>query len=343
MQKALVVKLSILVVLGVLYCLKDAVSECPASSITEAYESAIEKSEKNNRIIEMIELVKGNIKLDLEKPAEGYQGVRFDWTGKAVQLWWGDISFVTTENFKSNSLNEGRGFFNEFGITDPVGYNDCKVGDYFPKIGVGLLKKESNKPYDFFHNYINKPFEFSEVRGKDSVVFHCLNKDFDSAFFLEKKFTITEDGFTIDYLLENVGNKVIETTEYTHNFLSLGARKVSPNTKLIFKGEIKEKQFDKGLKANATCMDDSHTIAWHQIPESDFFFEDIAIPQSKKINWTLIDEELKMGICEQVDFKPAKINLWGRGHVVSPEIFKSIKLKPGEQDQWQRQYKIFQF
>jgi len=57
----------------------------------------------------------------------------------------------------------------------------------------------------------------------------------------------------------------------------------------------------------------------------------------------LVNEELELGISESVDFQPSKINLWGRAHVVSPEIFKSIKLQPGEIDCWQREYKVVDF
>jgi len=291
----------------------------------------------------MIELARGHIKVLIEEPDEGYRGTRFDWTGKVVQLWWKGIPFCTAELPHDGSDQIGCGFFNEFGMTDTIGYQACRVGGYFSKIGVGWLQKETNAPYDFFHTYRLKPFEFSEVREEDSVTYHCLNKEFDSAFFLEKKITLTEDGFVIDYLLENIGNQTIETSEYVHNFLAPGGNPISSSTKLTFGAKIKEASFIKGLNPDNTLSYAKNTIRWKKQPKADFFFEKIAVPQGNQVNWTLINEKLSLGICESVDFKPSKINLWGRGHVVSPEIFKQIKLLPGDTERWKREFKVVDY
>lgn len=288
----------------------------------------------------MIELTNGHIKVLIQEPEEGYLGTRFDRTGKVVQLWWKGIPFCTSELLHDVSGQIGTGFFNEFGMTDPIGYKDCHVGSYFPKIGVGLLQKETNAPYDFFHAYKSKPCEFSEVREENSIIYHCLNKEYDSAFFLEKKITLTEDGFAIDYLLENIGNQNIETSEYVHNFLAPGGNPISSKTKLTFGGKIKDTSFIKGLNPDDIISYEENTIRWKKQPKADFFFEKIAVPQSNQVNWTLINEQLNLGICEIVDFKPSKINLWGRGHVVSPELFKSIKLPPGGMERWKREFKV---
>ncbi|SMO43897.1 hypothetical protein SAMN06265379_101817 [Saccharicrinis carchari] len=289
----------------------------------------------------MIKLERGNIKLLIERPEKGYRGTRFDWTGKVVQLYWKNIPFCTSENYKGRKVNGGRGFFNEFGLTDPVGYDDCKVGAFFPKIGVGLLCKETPEPYDFSHTYRMKPIHFSEVVDNSAVLFHCLNKDFDSAFFLKKEFNICEDGFTIDYFLENVGQCEIKTSEYVHNFLAPGGKNISKHTRLRFNGKLCPIQYNKGLSANAVVLYNEHTVNWSRTPNEEFFYENIADPVKNSTNWTLINEHLGIGISETVNFNPTKINLWGRKHVVSPEVFKGIHLKPGESDTWQRTYSVF--
>ena len=66
----------------------------------------------------MIELFNGHIKLSIEEPHEGYVGTRFDWTGKVVQLWWKNTPLCSTELAGSNSFMQGKGFFNEFGISE---------------------------------------------------------------------------------------------------------------------------------------------------------------------------------------------------------------------------------
>lgn len=289
----------------------------------------------------MVELKKGHCKLLIEEPQEGYKGARFDWTGKLVQFWWKGIPFCTTEKSNGSSKKQGRGFFNEFGITDPVGYEVCEVGGHFPKIGVGLLQKVNREAYDFFFSYTILPFEFCEVRGTDFIELSCLNKQFDSAFFLQKKITLTDTGFTIDYLFENIGNFPIVTSEYVHNFLSLGGKGVGSQVNLLFDDEINIPQFEKGL--NPGCVQfKKNSIHWDSIPKHDFFFENITRVKHGKTAWVLTNTDVQLGICEIVNFKPEKINLWGRNHVVSPEVFKSINLLPGESDKWQREYKIIE-
>jgi len=291
----------------------------------------------------MIELAKGHIKVLIEEPEEGYSGTRFDKTGKIVQLWWKGIPFCSAEYKHDSSNSIGRGFFNEFGMTDPIGYENCQVGSYFPKIGVGLLQKENNECYDFFHNYKCKPLQFSQLTRQDAIIYDCLNKEANSAFFLEKKITLKEDGFVIDYLLENIGNQSIVTSEYVHNFLSPGKKMIAQNTKLFFGEKVDGEQFKNGLNPDSVLLYHDRTITWNERPKADFFFEEIAASCKNAPNWILVNEELELGISESVDFQPSKINLWGRAHVVSPEIFKSIKLQPGETDRWQREYKVVDF
>ncbi|MCG8578324.1 MAG: hypothetical protein MI866_00305 [Bacteroidales bacterium] len=288
----------------------------------------------------MIELFKEHIKLSIEEPHEGYVGTRFDWTGKILQLWWKSVPLCTTELAGSTSVLQGKGFFNEFGIARAIGYNSCQPGDYFPKIGVGMLRKENMKPYDFFHQYDKLPFEFTTETNHESVTFACINRHHESAFYLEKKIGITSTGFCIDYQLENRGKITFNTSEYVHNFLSPGNKPLSDQTQLIIGEAVKASQFSEGLNPDNCLSYFGNQIRWQCAPASDFFFEDISEAAESGSNWTLIDNQLKLTISEQVDFLPHQINLWGRGHVVSPELFKNINLKPGETERWQRVFNI---
>ncbi|WP_430813393.1 hypothetical protein [Carboxylicivirga sp. RSCT41] len=288
----------------------------------------------------MIELFKEHIKLSIEEPHEGYVGTRFDWTGKILQLRWKNIPLCTTELAGSTSELQGKGFYNEFGITEAIAYDTCSPGEYFPKIGVGMLKKENTEPYDFFHQYDNLPFEFTTEADHQSVTFGCINRHSQSAFYLEKKISITNTGFVIDYQLENRGSIVFKTNEYVHNFLSPGNKPLSGQTQLIIGEAVKATQFNDGLNPGNCLTYDGNQITWQCKPESDFFFEDISKVADSGNKWTLIDNQLKLALSEAVNFKPHKINLWGRAHVVSPELFKHIKLLPGETERWQRVFEI---
>lgn len=70
----------------------------------------------------------------------------------------GRHTFCVPEQYEPGRGSGGSGLCNEFGIRTPIGYDEAKVGDQFPKIGTGLLKRKSEEGYDFFTPYEVEPF-----------------------------------------------------------------------------------------------------------------------------------------------------------------------------------------
>ena len=116
-----------------------------------------------------------NLEIHIDLPSDGYQLSRFDWTGK-----------ITTVNYKGkkvssvertdvdDDINFGKGFYNEFGIEEAVGFEETKIGEWFHKIGVGLLKKNDNE-YGFYKKYNIKPASFNYKFGSDSIELNCIS------------------------------------------------------------------------------------------------------------------------------------------------------------------------
>lgn len=83
-----------------------------------------------------------------------YSGVRFDWNGFITQVTLdGKHTFCVPEALEPGRGTGGCGLCGEFGIHDPLGYDETPIGEYFPKIGAGLLKRPDSEPYDFFRKY----------------------------------------------------------------------------------------------------------------------------------------------------------------------------------------------
>jgi len=57
--------------------------------------------------------------------------------------------------------------------------------------------------------------------------------------------------------------------------------------------------------------------------------------------WEIINKKLNLGMSETGDFKTNAINLWGVPHVICPELFLHISLKPKEFKEWSRTYSVF--
>lgn len=282
--------------------------------------------------------------LDIQKPGESYRGSRFDWTGQIIQITFlNKHTFCTTETLNEQMIDkQGRGLYNEFGIDQPIGYDDCPVEGKFPKIGVGYLTKKTKEPYDFFYNYYITPYFFPYSVENTKAQFFCeVEKSQEYAYQLDKRIELDKNTFTIYYSLSNCGKKVIRTNEYVHNFLSINGKQINANYKLFFPFAIMEKKFGQVVNPKNVVQIGNDFITWNSTPEKQFFFSNINTAYNGKGKWKLIHLQDKVGIQESTDFDAQKINLWGAAHVVSPEIFFQVNVVPGESISWSRTYTVF--
>jgi len=284
--------------------------------------------------------------LEMQEPGKNYRGSRFDWSGQIIQITFlNKHTFCTRETFNEFNQNKhGRGLYNEFGIDHPVGYNECPVNGLFPKIGVGLLKKKSLKPYEFFEDYNFEPYYFSSSFDKKRASFSCkTNRCREYSFELNKQIILDKNRFTISYSLFNSGNKAIKTNEYVHNFLSINERKIDENYILYFSFPLETENFNKSVNPENAVKFKEDFCTWNSFIAKQFFFSNINTIYKGKESWTLIHLKDKVGIRESAGFIIQKVNLWGASHVISPEIFFQIDVSPGEMITWSRLYEIFDF
>jgi hypothetical protein len=283
------------------------------------------------------------LEIEIQLPGEGYAGSRFDHTGKIIQIRFNDRTFCTCEKNSSDDLNSsGRGLYNEFGIDEPLGYSDCKIGERFLKIGVGLLVKETDDAYDFFRAYPVIPAE-TKVKNptRQSVLFTSEVKPYrDYGYRLAKSICLDSAGFSIKYELQNTGKKPISTNEYVHNFLAINDKRTDNNYTLRFSSPFSKAGFGEFVDPEDMLRAGTDSISWKGSPSKDFFISHIFSNKSKGISWTLLHKEEKCGISETVDFPVQRLNLWGCGHVISPEIFYKINILPGLKTTWERNYKL---
>ena len=286
----------------------------------------------------MLELKNENLEIQIDSPGAVYNQSRFDWTGQISQIIFNELHhFCTTEtNDEKLRSTRGIGLCNEFGISTPVGYDECPVGAYFLKIGTGMLLKESNEAYDFFKTYKVKPAEFKvQQENHSSVSIETKASDKRGyAYKFIKQYSITSNTLSIHCVLENVGSKDIITEEYCHNFLCIDKKLVDNSYRLSFDCKINQNDFTNLVNPNECMIVSSEGMTWQSIPESDFFISNVG----KVASWKLENTKSKVSISESVDFVPTYCNLWGKGHVISPELFKEINIKPGQKADWTRKY-----
>ena len=284
------------------------------------------------------------LQIDIQKPGNPYRESRFDWTGQIIQITYlNKHTFCTTELINGQMINEvGRGLYNEFGLDEPIGYKDCRVGSAFPKIGVGLLTKDSNDKYDFSKKYKINPYSFPYSIEKTKAQFFCeTEKGQDYSFQLDKKIELNKNTFTIYYCLYNCGKKTINTNEYVHNFVSINNRLIDGGYKLTFPFQLRPEKFGYMVDPENVFNFQNDSLTWNTVPSTPFFIANANADYDGKGSWTLVNFEDKVGIQETVDFNVQKINLWGNSHVVSPELYIKITASPGERVCWSRTYSVF--
>lgn len=284
-----------------------------------------------------------NLEIQIDLPLNNYNFSRFDWTGKIVSVKYKNNSISGVEKLNDDEdPKSGKGFYNEFGIDVAIGYNETKVGDWFHKIGVGLLKKEDGD-YLFSKKYEIKPARFTVISQPDKIIISCYSELVNGySYVLKKEIILIDNSFSIHYYLKNTGEKIIKTSEYTHNFITINEELLSSNYILKFPFYIKPKLFQENVNTEGKVEVGSKEITFNATPNEQFFFSNLTGGEKIDASWEIINTKNKIGLSETGDFKTNKVNLWGWKHVVSPELFFDITVEPGKEIKWSRTYKVFE-
>ena len=291
----------------------------------------------------MAHILKNNhLELHIDAPTENYSCTRFDWTGKISQLKFQNIPLTTIENTDLiNTACFGKGFYNEFGIDTPLGFHETAIGGWFHKIGIGLLKKE-NEQYLFHKKYAVKPAKFSVSTEANAVIIHCTSEAFNGySYKLTKEIKLYSSSFTIKYTLHNTGEKEIVTDEYVHNFMATDNALKGKEYALEFPFKLEPPLFDETVNTEQKVTIGSNRITFKDTPKEQFFFSNLSGGKLENAAWTLLNSNTKIGIQETGNFQTNKMNVWGWGHVISPELFFKINIKAGKSLEWTRTFEVF--
>jgi hypothetical protein len=309
------------------------------------------------------------LRVEIAQPGSVYRGTRFDWSAFITQVTLdGENTFCMPESLIPGKGTGGIGLCSEFGNEWAVGYDDAQVGELFPKLGIGLLKRPDEGKYNFF-----KPHELVETfpiqieAQADQARFtvepiECRGY----AARLEKTVRVVENTLTIDYRLENVGSKPFVTHEYCHNFLGINQQPIGPDYRLRFPQTVQREPpptdlhklappnlrwlpkpilqwvVTRYLRSMGQAMQiKGAEIAWKETPKGAFFARLKGAQPRPEAQWEVVYLPSKLGVREIDDFTPSRLVVWGEAHVVSAEVYTDISLMPGEVKRWTRRYEFF--
>lgn len=292
----------------------------------------------------MTHLLKNKLlEIQIDMPLANYHSSRFDWTGKIKSVKYKNVYVSGIEKINTeDSTNYGKGFYNEFGIDRPVGFDEAKEGDYFHKIGIGLLKKEGEE-YQFFKKYEVIPAEFAVDAGPNKLTITCTSQNMNGyAYVLKKEIELLNSGFMIRYRLHNTGEKTIQTDEYVHNFLAINKELIDSNYILRYPFRLRPERFTAVVNPENLVEIGDSAVRFKGTPTQQFFYSNVTGNDTVAAAWELVNLKSRIGIRLQGSFTTAKSNLWGWKQVVSPEMFFDIDLPPGESVEWSRTYEVFE-
>jgi hypothetical protein len=282
------------------------------------------------------------LKIVVDLPQENYRLARFDWTGKIVSVKFNGTEISGQEKVGDKKHAQlGKGFYNEFGIVRPIGFEATKVGGWFHKIGVGLLKKEDDETYAFGKTYKIKPAAFKVQKEAQQMKIQCIPPSVNGyGYILHKEIRLLESGFQLQTRLENTGEKTIATDEYNHNFLAIDSQFSKENYRLKFPFDLDTNNFEQSINPENSLSFDQKDMALNAPVKEPFFFSDLSGGKAAVASWELTNLKQNFKIREEGSFQTNKVNVWGWKEVLSPELFCEVLVKPGHAVEWSRTYSL---
>lgn len=277
-------------------------------------------------------ILKNNtLKLNILEPGKTYNRSRFDWTGIVAQATIGNRTFLTPQAYGDYKDSGGYGLISEFGMVKPLGYWKTLPGKEFMKIGVGALTRKSLKPYSSGNEYNIRPFKTEIKTYNDRVDFiqnncHVASYGYDYT----KSLSIDQNSLSIDYKLKNIGTAVIRTEEYNHNFLKIDNKEISTDTVIECNHPLPIKKIVGPIEVNqsrVSIKEDNNLI----------YLRSLLKDRPTDFSWKASNGSSTSIECSE-NFPASMFATWGMRHVISPEVFHSFVIQPGQTLEWSRNY-----
>ena len=123
--------------------------------------------------------------------------------------------------------------------------------------------------------------------------------------------------------------------------MAINKASIGQNYELSFPFQLKPALFEETVNTEQKVAIGDQKIKFKDTPKEPFFFSNLSGGNQVHAEWKLTDLKTNIGIRETGNFQTNKINLWGWGHVISPELFFKINIKAGKSLEWTRTFEVF--
>jgi hypothetical protein len=277
-----------------------------------------------------------------------YQGTRFDWSGIISSLQFAGHEYFGRwyEHHDPKIHDAITGPVEEFRTNDSgLGYDEAKAGGIFVRIGVGTVRKPEEKAYRPYDTYeIVDPGKWTIRRHKDRIEFtHRLSSDLGYAYVYNKTVRLVKGKpeLLLEHSLRNTGTKLIDTTQYDHNFFVIDHEVVGPDIQVKF---AFAPVAQRGFNGRAVIDGDEINFPRNLEGRNGVFSELTGSSKTVK-DYDFRVENLKTGAGVHItsDQPLEKVNFWAISTVASAEPYIHLRIAPGQEVHWTIRYEFYSF
>ncbi len=264
-----------------------------------------------------------------------YQGARFDHCGFIPSVILdGQYEFATIEQMTpGHPTSHGQGLCDMYMLDGDE--ESVAVGQPYLRMGAGYLKRTA-KPWDFMKSYALSPLDINWEADGHSVRFVTQAQPCGGFGYRQEKIVHVESNrLTTTVVLQNTGERLMNVQTYNHNFLTLGKFLTDEKTHLALPAFV---QLGQQVADGTPILFENGELRWPCVPGDWFKCTETHASSDKPLDysWRLWREDSALSVQEHDDFAPVMAVIWGKRHVISPEMYTAFVLQPGESHKWTR-------
>ncbi len=280
----------------------------------------------------------------LPDPATGfYRGRRFEQAGLVSTVTGGGHTYIGDPG-AGTDFGYSLGICGEFLETIPLP-DDQDDRRTFLRIGQGVFARKKEGP-DHPKNDVPVRAATWETRHTSAhrTEFRQEFTEGNAGYVLEKTISLAEDApeLTVSYKLRNTGTIRLETRHYSHNWLTLDGKTISPDLALVipwdFVPSVETFLGKNGLRMGARGLTFGEEAARPTAPTS--FMRTRRTSGREKNQFLLRDTTTRAAVWISNDWPDFSFDVYIEKRGYCPESFCPLSLAPGEETAWSSTYRF---
>lgn len=284
----------------------------------------------------------------LPDPQRGYyRGTRFDWSGQVFSLRTLNHEYFgrwydTEDPLRHDSIMGPVEEFRTGGAA--LGYAEAPAGGEFVRIGVGVLRKPDDGPFETFRTYeIVDAGQWKIRRARAWVEFtHAIRPANGYAYEYRKRVRLVRQKpqLVIEHTLKNTGSKAIETDQYNHNFFMIDGLAAGPGVRVIFPFDLQEV---RKFSADFVKNEGNRIEIVEEIPAGAS-----AIGEFRGFSSSAADYDIRVehkaagaGVRIRGSLPLHRLVFWCMQRTFCPEPYVHLSIAPGRQVSWRLTYDFY--